>query len=583
MIVMGLNAWHGDAAAVLLIDGRVVAAVEEERLRRVKHWAGFPEHAIRVCLEIGGIDIAEVDHWAINSDGSAHRWRKLAYLARGIAGPRLIRSRLANRRSRMNLGRQLSAAFDLDPACVRTHPVEHHLCHLGSAYYPSRFADAWVVSVDGLGDFASAAWARTGGATGGDLRIGGRVYFPHSLGIFYQAMTQYLGFPAYGDEYKVMGLASYGSPEMEDVLMRLVRLLPDGGFHLDTRYFRHHRESVCEPLDGGTPVFGALFSGRLEQLLGPAREPGDDITQWHRNIAASVQKVYQNALGHLLRRLHAMEPSDQLALAGGCAMNSVANGRIVQQMPFRRVYVQPAAGDAGGAMGAALIVSRHYGVIDPDPMPDAFLGPEYGNGEISRVIDGMAGPLAEAGCRVAGMDMAAVIERVVQALAQGRVVGWFQGRMEWGARALGNRSILADPRRPDIQSLLNAKIKRRESFRPFAPSIMREHVAEWFGVDDDEPYMQKVYPIKPEKRRVVPAVTHVDGTGRLQTVCRTHHPLYHRLIDRFYQLTGVPMLLNTSFNENEPIVCRPDEALACFLRTRMDILVMGEHVIWRNG
>jgi carbamoyltransferase len=368
---------------------------------------------------------------------------------------------------------------------------------------------------------------------------------------------------------------------MESQLMKIVQLLPEGGYRLNVDYFRHHREAISDRFEGGIPAFRPLYSATLERLLGPSRAPGEELTQRHRNIAASVQKVYQNALFHLLNRLHASDPVNRLALAGGCAMNSVANGHIRKETPFCNVYVQPAAGDAGGALGSALVVSRRLGVVDPDPMPDAYLGPEFTDLQVSRSLTERDTCLREAGCQVQRMEETALLDRVVQGLKDGGVVGWFQGRMEWGARALGNRSILADPRREDIQSLLNRKIKRRESFRPFAPSILREYVADWFEDDDDEPYMQKVCRIHPNRRGEIPAVTHVDGSGRLQTVDRDRNPLYYRLIEHFYRQTGVPMLLNTSFNENEPIVCRPEEALDCFLRTRMDLLVMGCHAVWR--
>lgn len=581
MIVMGLNAWHGDAAASLVIDGRVVAAVEEERFTRIKHWAGFPLQSIRYCLEAGGVGAAEVDHWAINSDDSAHRWRKLAFLARGGGGLRLVRSRLANRRRRQGVAEVLADAFDLPRSGIRPQYLEHHLCHLASALYPSGFERAWALSIDGFGDFASAAWAAPDSPETG-IHPRGQVFFPHSLGVFYQAMTQFLGFPAYGDEYKVMGLASYGEPDLAGPVSRLVRILPDGGYELDLRYFRHHAEAITFSFDDGAPRFAPLFSPAVTELLGPPRQAGEDLTDRHRAIAASVQAVYEQSLFHLLRSLHRLDPREELALAGGCGMNSVANGKIRQHTPFRRVYVQPAAGDAGGAPGAALALSRRMGVLGRDPMPDPYLGPGYSDDEIGGILDRHHPAIAAADCLREYLPEDLVLERVVTTLVDGGVVGWFQGRMEWGARALGNRSILGDPRRGDMQEILNRKIKRRESFRPFAPSVLRGHVADWFEQDDDVPFMEKVYRIRPECRGIIPAVTHVDGTGRLQTVEERRNPRYHRLIERFRQRTGVPMLLNTSFNENEPIVCQPGEALDCFLRTRMDLLVMGRHLISRS-
>jgi len=434
--------------------------------------------------------------------------------------------------------------------------------------------------VDGFGDFSSAAW---GLGQGGRLDVAGRVYFPHSLGVFYQAITQYLGFPNYGDEYKVMGLASYGEARYMNEMRRVVRLRDDGSFELDLAFFRHHRHEIGYEWSGGEPQVSALYSQALVDLLGPVRTGDEPVEQRHKDIARSAQAMYEEALFHLLFTLHARYRIDTLALAGGCAMNSVANGRIYANTPFRRLYVQPAAGDAGGALGAAIVADeRRSGAAPRAAMSHAYWGPAYDAATIATLVEESAGRLAEAGCTVENVDSEeTLVADTARAIAAGEVVGWFQGRMEWGPRALGNRSILCDPRRDDMRELLNLKIKRRESFRPFAPSILREHVADWFLVDDDVPFMMKVFPILEDRRALVPAVTHVDGSGRLQTVTEAGNPLYYKLISAFQQITGVPILLNTSFNENEPIVCRPEEALDCFLRTNMDRLVLGSTVIRR--
>ena len=420
------------------------------------------------------------------------------------------------------------------------------------------------------------------GDPGARLRSHGRVYFPHSLGIFYQALTQYLGFPHYGDEYKVMGLAPYGKPAHLDAMRKIVHLLPDGSFRLDLSYFRHHRSQISYQWNDGAPQFGDLFAPALEELLGPRRKPTDPLEDRHRDIARSVQAMYEEAFFHLIRKAQAQYGSTNLALAGGCAMNSVANGKVRRVTPFRRVYVQSAAGDAGGAIGAAFALWHRLGGKRTFVMDHAYWGPAFGPAEIAEVLSEHRTQMSQVGCTIEEMtDEAALCHRTAAAIADGKVVGWFQGRMEWGPRALGNRSIVCDPRRADMKAILNAKIKRRESFRPFAPSVLEEAVSEWFEEDDAVPFMMQVFQIREEKRQLIPAVTHVDGSGRLQTVSRRTNPLYHRLIAAFRELTGIPMVLNTSFNENEPVVCKPKEALDCFLRTQMDVLVLGNTMIRR--
>lgn len=580
MNILGLNAYHGDAAACLLRDGQLVAAAEEERFRRVKHWAGFPAEAVRYCLTEAGLALSDVEHVAINSDPRAHRGRKIAYALSGQARPRLVLEKLRTRRRRAGIGALLEAAFPGQSFRGRVHRVEHHRAHLASCFHVSPFDTAVAVSVDGFGDFSSAAF---GLGQGHALAVDGFVHFPHSLGVFYQALTQFLGFPAYGDEYKVMGLAAYGEPRFEETLREVLTPLPDGHYRLDLRFFRHHAEPIGYQWEDGAPQVAPLYSAALVELLGPARDADAPVETRHRDLAASVQAVYEAALFNLLAAVHRRYGCDALALAGGCAFNSLANGKITRRTPFRRLYVQAAAGDAGGALGAAC--DAHGRLAGDGPrfsMTHAYWGPHYSDDAIGSLLAQQASALRTAGCTREHIgDEKALCRRTAEAIAAGRVVGWFQGRMEWGPRALGNRSIVCDPRRADMKDILNVKIKRREPFRPFAPSVLREHTGAWFEVDDDVPFMMKVLPIRAEKRALVPAVTHVDGSGRLQTVTRSANPRYHRLIEAFYELTGVPMVLNTSFNENEPIVCQPTEALACFLRTEMDLLVLGGHVVAR--
>ena len=579
MIILGLNAFHADSSACIVRDGKLLAAVEEERFRRIKHWAGFPEQSIRYCLQAAGVTLAEVDHVAINQNGRASLLRKIAYVVTTRPDLKLVVDRIANRRARESVPELLARSFPDQLFRGRVHKIEHHVAHLSSAFHVSPFESATVISVDGFGDFASAAWGRGSGAA---IEVEGRVHFPHSLGIFYQALTQWLGFPHYGDEYKVMGLAPYGQPTALAEMRKLLRLHGDGRFELDLRFFRHHKEGASQPWAGGIPQVEALFSPALTDLIGPARRPDDPLEQRHKDIARSVQAMYEEAFFNLLDVLQARHGERSVAIAGGCGMNSVANGKIRRQTGYEHVYVQSAAGDAGGAIGAAFSVWHELGGKREFVMDHAYWGPAFGKDEIDRLILERAADFAAAGCRIEAMsDEGALCARTADAVASGAVVGWFQGRLEWGPRALGNRSIVCDPRRADMKEILNAKIKRRESFRPFAPSVKSEAVKDWFEEDDDVPFMMQVFQIREERRPQVPAVTHVDGSGRLQTVHRATNPRYHRLISAFESLTGVPMVLNTSFNENEPVVCSPAEAIDCFLRTKMDVLVLGDVFIER--
>jgi carbamoyltransferase len=581
-IVLGVNAYHGDSAACVLVNGKLVAAAEEERFRRLKHWAGFPSQAIRYCLNEARARLSDVSVVAVNSDPKAGRRQRIAYLLQKRPSLSYVVRQLRTRLKRQSLEEVLAASFPGESFRGTIQRVEHHVAHLASAYYLSPWDEAVAVSVDGFGDFASAAW---GLARRNRIEVDARVHFPHSLGIFYETMTQYLGFPNYGDEYKVMGLAPYGKPAFMAELGDVVRTLPNGAFELNLKYFRHPTEPVTFSWNGGVPSkSGLMYTPALEQLLGPARHPKAPLDDRHRDLARSFQATYERVFFHLLEALHRRYRVDHLVLAGGCGFNSVANGKVTTHSPFKRVYVQSAAGDAGGAVGAAL--HAHYQVAPQathETLLHAYLGPSFSNDEIGALLDREAAKISAERCTVQRIDQLPVLyQRTVNAIAAGRVVGWFQGRMEWGPRALGNRSILGDPRRSDMKDILNLKIKRRESFRPFAPSVLREHVRDWFELDDDVPFMMKVFQIREARRPQIPAVTHVDGSGRLQTVYRDTNERYYDLIAAFHQLTGVPMVLNTSFNENEPVVCQPSEALDCFLRTKMDLLVLGDWMIERS-
>ena len=580
MYILGVNAFHGDSSACLIQDGRIIAAAEEERFRRIKHWAGFPSQAIAYCLKQAGIDLSELEHIAINQDSKANLGKKLAFTLLKRPDLGMVLDRIRNKRERAGVAEHLMQAFPDSKFSGKVHAVEHHVAHLSSAFHVSPFEKAVVVSVDGFGDFASAAW---GVGNGTDIDVEDRVYFPHSLGIFYQALTQYLGFPHYGDEYKVMGLAPYGEPKYLDKMREIVKLEPDGSFKLNLDYFRHHKEKVEYEWENGSPSVGILFSEKLIQLLGPSRNLDQPLEQYHKDLARSIQAMYEEAFFHLLNTLHKKHGIDQLCIAGGCGMNSVANGKVTLHTPFKEIYVQSAAGDAGGAIGAAYAVWHEQGGARGPEMDHAYWGPEASDAEIEALLTSRSKEIAEQGCVINKYeDEKRLCEKVAVNVADGQVIGWFQGRMEWGPRALGNRSIVCDPRRADMKNILNLKIKRRESFRPFAPSILRESVKDWFELDGEVPFMMQVYQIRAEQRSKIPAVCHVDGSGRLQTVYEKTNPRYYHLIEAFNALTGVPMVLNTSFNENEPVVCTPLEALDCFLRTKMDCLVLGDWVVERS-
>jgi carbamoyltransferase len=579
-IVLGINAYHGDSSACLVKDGVLIAAAEEERFSRIKHWAGFPSEAIKYCLAEDDVSLADVTHVAINQDGKANLWKKIGFTLAKRPDLGMVLDRIKNKRERANVREELLRTVGVGFS-GEVHEVEHHLAHLSSAFHVSSYDEAVVVSVDGFGDFASAAW---GVGRGTEISIDDKVYFPHSLGIFYQALTQWLGFPHYGDEYKIMGLAPYGQPKFMPELRRIVQLQGDGSFKLNLDYFRHHMEKVDYEWENGEPRVGELFSDALVTLLGAVRGKDEPLTQRHKDIARSVQAMYEEAFFNLLNVLHKRHGSANLCLAGGCAMNSVANGKVYRNTPFEKVYIQSAAGDAGGAIGAAYSVWHKLGGARGFVMDHAYWGPHFGDGELKTLLDASSAKLVDQRCTVVRVDdEAALCTQTASAISEGKVVGWFQDRMEWGPRALGNRSILGDPRRADMKDILNLKIKRRESFRPFAPSILREAVSEWFEQDDDVPFMMQVYPIREEKQALIPAVTHVDGSGRLQTVTRDTNPRYYNLIEAFGRATGVPIVLNTSFNENEPVVCKPEEALDCFLRTKMDVLVLGNWFIERQA
>lgn len=577
---LGLNAYHADGSAVLLRNGELVVALEEERFRRVKHWAGFPSQTIARCLEIAGISGRDVGHVAVSRDPRAHLGRKAMFAISNRMRLSNIVNRTRNLRKVHDIRGPLSQALGVsDAELPRIHFVEHHPAHLASAFFVSPFDEAAICSIDGFGDYLSTAAAI---GRGNHLEMLFNVSYPHSLGVFYTAVTQYLGFPNYGDEFKVMGLAPYGSPTAVEELRRLLTLKAGGSFELTRKYFRHWDEGVDMEWANGSPTMGKLFSPALVDLLGPARLPGEPLVSRHEDIARSLQAVYEECAFHVLNALWEKTRSDRLCLAGGCGMNSVANGKIRDQTPFKELYIQPAAGDNGTALGAAYFVwNQVLGKPRGFVMEHGYWGTEYPHADVRPAIAALCDPEWHFDCEDYP-DESSLCRATASLIAEGNVVGWYQGRMEWGARALGNRSILADARRGDMRDVINLKIKFREKFRPFAPSILEEAMDEYFVGAAADPFMQQVYPVREDKRAVLPAVTHADGSGRLQTVNFRTNPRYYRLIDEFRKLTGVPVLLNTSFNENEPIVDTPEQALDCFLRTKMDVIVVNQTIIRRT-
>jgi carbamoyltransferase len=570
---LGINAYHGDAAAAITKDGQLLAAVEEERFNRKKHCAGFPVESMRYCLEFANVPLEEIDHIGISRDPSAHLHKKVLFSLKrlkNLSGQ--IMERLANAAKVRDLRTELTNALGTSSELrAQFHNVEHHKAHMASCFFVSPFERAAILSIDGFGDFISTMW---GVGEGTNMQVLGQVEYPHSAGIVYTATSQYLGFPKYGDEGKVMGLAPYGRPGYLTEFREILRS-DDCGFKLNLDFFRHDSEGVDMTWDNGSPTIGQIFSDKFIETFGPARLKDEPLTSRHEDIAASLQARLEEISFEILRRLHDRTKLDRLCLAGGVAYNSVMNGKILLRTPFKELYIQPAAGDAGTAIGVCYYIHNStLGQPRSYVMENPYTGPAFSNHDIAAVLkkNGLAGR---------EMSQRAVTQTAAQAIADGKIVGWFQGRMEFGPRALGNRSIVVDPRRGDMKDILNARIKKREPFRPFAPSVLVERVGEYFEQTHPSPAMLMVYQVKAEKRSVIPAVTHVDGSGRLQTVSRRDNPLYYQLISDFEKLTGVPVVLNTSFNEDEPIVCNPQEAIECFQRTRMDSLFIGNYLVER--
>lgn len=575
MKILGLNAYHGDASACLLVDGQVVSATEEERIRRIKHWAGFPSEAIKFCLEDAGLTLQDIDVVTISRDPYANFSLKVLSALKNRLSFGNIKDRVSNIRKASNIEDEFRLNFpdQFSKMKAKFVNVEHHRSHLASAFFVSPFEESAVLSIDGFGDFSSVM---TSFGKGNQLTVLDKVNYPHSLGVFYTAFTQYLGFPHYGDEYKVMGLAPYGKALYKEQVRQVVELTSDGLFKLNLNFFNHTRNGVNMTWTDGIPFVDTMYSNQFIKSFGPARGKEEELSQYHKDLAASVQAVTEEVIFHMAEHLRLKTKSENLCLAGGVGQNSVANGKIILNTGFKNLYIPPAAHDAGTSIGSALY---YYHQTEKNNRTlvskTGYYGYKASKEEIEETLkrNNVAYQYFD--------DREALIDIVTDRIIDGQVIGWYQGRAEFGPRALGHRSIIADPRRNDAKEILNLKIKRRESFRPFAPSILIEKVPDYFEQTDEVPFMEKVFIIKPEMRDKIPAVTHVDGTGRLQSVDKKNEPIYHRLIERFNEKTGVPILLNTSFNENEPIVNTPQEALDCYLRTKMDVLVMDNFYIAR--
>jgi carbamoyltransferase len=575
MIILGINSYHPDSSAALIADGRLVAAVEEERLNRIKHFAGFPLLSIKYCLREAGVSIKDVDYIIIPRNPLARIFKKMAY---GLKIPELAEKRVTGWRKAFDVKTDLSRALDVGVKDIgaKIIKVEHHAAHLASSFFVSGFDDAFLFSMDALGDFASTMWAR---GCGNKIKVLHEIGFPHSLGLYYTAITQYLGFTNFGDEYKVMGLSSYGVPSFEDEFKNILKI-KNNGFEMGLDYFLHHKKHISMDFAGGYPKVDTIFSPYLEKRLGRRRLACEPLEKRHKDIACSLQKRLEEIILHMM---DGGEGKSVLCLAGGVAFNCAANGKISNLNKFKDIYVPPAPGDAGLAIGAAFYLWHNMlGKPRNFILTNAFWGPEFGKAEIKAEVEKRRKELIDAGCSIEEVkDTGVLCVNIARHIADGKIVGWFQGRMEFGPRALGDRSILADPRRPEMKDILNERIKHRELFRPFAPSILEEDLNKFFDNASPSPFMSFVSRVKNEKIGLIPAVVHVDGTARVQTVNKDANPVYWRLINEFKNITGIPVLLNTSFNDNEPIICTPAEAFDCFFKTRIDILAMDNFIISR--
>ena len=569
-VILGINTFHAGSSATLLIDGEPVSAISEERLNRVKYFGGFPALAIEESLRIAGIEYKDIDYVALGTDRSANRAAKVKYTLKNLSRlPKLVGLN-KNRRSLNNVGRLIAEECGTDEANLKFRQVnvEHHIAHIASAFFSSPYEEATGFSLDGSGDFVTCMIAN---CVGDEIDVRKRIFIPNSLGSLYTMACELIGYSKYGDEGKVMGLAPYGKDKYKEIFDQMLKL-KEGEFKLNLKYFSTLGSNQGITMnDKGEMIQSRHYSDYTTDILGVPNE-SIEYGDREKDIAFGIQRVFSEAYLYMLKSAHKIAPHSTLVMAGGCALNSVANGMIYDKTPFKDTWIQPAAGDEGLSMGAALFLSRS--ILREKKryvMENSYLGPEFSDSEIQEWLNKLS-------INYQKMERKDLLKITAEEISKGSVVGWFQGRMEWGPRALGNRSILAHPGLPDMKQTLNDRIKHREWFRPFAPAVLVERQADIFDHEQPSPHMLHVYGIKPEWQSRLCAVNHVDNTGRLQSVSNKSNPLFHDLIKTFDNITGIPVILNTSFNENEPIVCNPREAIECFSRTKMDLLTIGSFI-----
>ena len=582
MIILGINSNHANASVCFLKNGEILYAMEEERINRIKNSTGFPSESIKAGLEYLELNIDEIKHVAINVDPYAAVIEKVQFTLKNLNTIREKFTKFANSLSKTNIKKELFKINNNSKFNFKLHNVEHHLSHIASAYHLSGYDNAIGISIDGSGDFTTTA---SSACKNNNIKVTKRIYYPHSLGIFYTALTQFLGFDNYGDEYKVMGLSAYGSDELVFKLSELINFREDGTFKLNLKYFTHHSKmNFMQIINKEVKIDNIINEIKLEELIGiKARKKNEKITDSHKSLAFAIQFLYEKAFFNYLNFIQKKENITNLCLAGGCANNSSANGKILKKTNFKKVFIQPASTDAGGALGAALMVDKKINKISHKvKIQNIYLGNSYSLKQIDQAINSNTLNLKKLNIKIfRDLSNQNLINKSVELITNKKIVAIFRDRIEWGSRSLGNRSIVGDPRLKNMKEILNAKIKLREDFRPFAPSVLLDKAHEWFDIDIDEelPFMMEVRKIHKEKKDLIPAVTHIDGTGRLQTVKESDNLFYYNLIKRFYEITNIPILLNTSFNENEPIVLTPNQAISTFLRTKIDGLILQNYLL----
>ena len=575
-IILGLNCNHADSSACIIKDGKLLFAIEEERINRIKHWAGLPCGSIDACLKYASIDLSDVTDIAINTNPLSNVDHKISYFVKNyLFGKKKFE--IADRlKKKLTLKKDINNHFSPKNLSkkVNVHYIDHHISHIASAFYPSNFKKAIGLSIDGFGDFCSISIAK---CENEKINIIKKIFFPDSLGVFYEAFTQLIGFKNYGDEYKMMGLSSYGKPKYYEIISKNL-FRGNSGIKLNLKYFNHTDKNYNYKFQG-RPEQNNLFSNNLKNLFNINELSSNNITDLQKDLASSAQKVFEHKLFEIIKEIKNLNYSENLVYAGGCALNSLANKKLHESNFFKNIFIPYAPGDGGGSIGAALYALKKNKKTILSNLTSPFIGPSFSNNEIENIIKNNK--------EINKFDYEFIenknnlYSKISKYIFDNKIVGHFNGKMEFGARALGNRSILANPCNPNIKNIINNKIKRRESFRPFAPAILYENKNEWFENTKLNEYMSSVENVSQNKRKIIPGVTHIDGTGRVQTITENMNSDFYLLVKKFYEISNVPIILNTSFNENEPIVMNPNEALNCFLRTDMDILVLNNFIVKR--